>query len=72
MKFDHTNNRYMHNQESVLENGTHKLLWNFVRQMTRPNENQQKKRTCLIVDFAAPVDHTVNLKESEMKKKTYL
>ena len=26
LKFDHTNKRYMHNPESVLENETHKLL----------------------------------------------
>ena len=29
LKFDHTNKWYMHNQESVLENETHKLLWDF-------------------------------------------
>ena len=27
MKFDHTNEGYMHNPESVLENEMHKLLW---------------------------------------------
>ena len=26
-KFDHTNKWYMHNPTSVLENDTHKLLW---------------------------------------------
>ena len=29
LKFDHKNKWYMHNLESVLENETHKLLWNF-------------------------------------------
>ena len=29
LKFDHTNKRYIHNPASVLENGAHKLLWNF-------------------------------------------
>ena len=29
MKFDHTNKGYMHNLESVLENETHKHLWDF-------------------------------------------
>ena len=28
-KFDHTNKWYMHNRAPVLENDTHKLLWNF-------------------------------------------
>ena len=28
-KFDHTIKWYMHNPASVLENGTHKLLWEF-------------------------------------------
>ena len=27
-KFNHTNKWYMHNPASVLENDTHKLLWN--------------------------------------------
>ena len=37
--------------------------------MTRPYNNQQKKRTCKIVDFASPADHRVKLKESEKKDK---
>ena len=28
-KFDHTNKSYMHNPAPVLENKTHKLLWDF-------------------------------------------
>ena len=49
----------MHNPESVLENEMHKLLWDFdiqtdhlnFGQTTRPYNNQQKKRTCWIVNF---------------------
>ena len=37
--------------------------------MTRSYNNQQKKRTCKIVDFAVPADHTAKLKESEKKDK---
>ena len=39
--------------------------------MTRPHNNQQKKkkRICKIVDFAVPTDHRINLKESEKKDK---
>ena len=29
LKFDHDNKRYRHNPESVLENDTHKILWDF-------------------------------------------
>ena len=32
-KFDHMNEWYMHNPESVLENETHKLLWDLETQM---------------------------------------
>ena len=48
LKFDHTNEWYMHNQESVLENETHKRLWHFqiqanVDQTTRPSDTLQKE-----------------------------
>ena len=83
MKFDHTNQWYMHNPASVMENERHKLLGEFwdtnglpnLRQMTRPYNNYQKEkkkkreRSSRIVDFAVPVDHRVNLKESEKKDK---
>ena len=38
-------------------------------QKTRPNNNQQKKRTWKIVDFAVPADHRIKLKECEKKEK---
>ena len=38
-------------------------------QTTRPCNNQQKKRTCRIVDFAVPADHRAKFKESEKKEK---
>ena len=56
----------MHNPASVLENATHKLLWDFSIETDqliparRPDLiviNKKKKRTCQIVDFAAPADH---------------
>ena len=37
-------------------------------QKTRLN-NQQKKKTCKIVDFAVPADHRIKLKECEKKDK---
>ena len=32
LKFDHTEESYMHKPESVLENETHKILWDFIIQ----------------------------------------
>ena len=59
-----------------MENELHKLLWDFEIQSpnlgltTGPYNNQQKKkRTCRIVDFAVSADHRVKLKESEKKDK---
>ena len=77
-QFDHTNKCYIHNPAPVLENDTHKLLWDFNIQTDqliparRPDLiiiNKKKKRICKIVDFAVPVDHRINLKESEKKDK---
>ena len=67
----------MYNLASVLENDTHKLLWDFDKQMDhlilarRPDLIiiNKKKRTCRIVDFAILADHRVKLKENEKKDK---
>ena len=67
----------MHNPASVLENDTHKLLWDFNIQTDhlipakRPDLIiiDKKKRICKIVDFAVPADHRINLKKSEKKDK---
>ena len=76
-KFDHTNKWYMHNLAPVLENYSHKLLWDFdihtdhLIPARRPDLIiiNKKKRICKIVDFAVPADHRINLKESENKDK---
>ena len=77
-QFDHTNKCYIHNSAPVLENDSHKLLWDFNIQTDhliparRPDLiiiNKKKKRICKIVDFAVPADHRINLKESEKKDK---
>ena len=72
----------MHNPAPVLENDTHKLLWDFNIQMDhliparRPNliiinkkKKKKKKRIGEIVDFAVLADHRINLKECEKKDK---
>ena len=76
-QFDHTNKWYIHNPAPVLENDSHKLLWDFNIQMDhliqarRPDLIiiNKKKRICKIVDFAVLADHRINLKESEKKDK---
>ena len=61
----------MHKLESVQENETHKLLWDFEIKIDdlilvqRPDLiiiNNNKKGTCGIVDFAVPSNHRVKLK----------
>ena len=67
----------MQNQAPVLENNSHKLLWDFNIQTghlipaRRPNLIiiNKKKRICKIVDFDVPADHRINLKGSEKKDK---
>ena len=67
----------MHNQAPVLENATHKILWDFNIQTDhliparRPGLIiiNKKKWTYQIVDFAVPVDHRIKLKECEKKDK---
>ena len=67
----------MHNPAGVLENDTHKLLWNFDIQTDhlisarRPdlivinNNNKKKKTICKRVDFGVPADYGIKLRESE-------
>ena len=71
----------MHNPAPVLENATHKLLWDFNIQTDhliparRPDliiiNKKKKKKICKIVDFVVPADHRINLKESEKKDKYF-
>ena len=63
------------NQASVLENDTHKFIWDFdiktdhLISVRRPDLMIIKKRIGKIVDFAVPPDHRIKLKESEKKDK---
>ena len=78
-KFDHANKWYMHNPVPVLQNDTHKLLWDFDIQTDhlisarRPDliVINKKNRTCNTVDFAVPADHRIKLRESEKKDKYF-
>ena len=44
------------------------LDWKLARNNYNYNKQQQKKRTCRILDLAVPPDHRVNLKESKKKE----
>ena len=75
-KFDHSNKWCMHNPAPLLEDNTHKLLWDFDIQAdhlisARPDQIiiNKKKRICKIVDFAVPANHGIKLKECEKKDK---
>ena len=67
----------MHHPEPVLENATHKLLWDFNIQTDHliPARRldliiiNNKKSICKIVDFAVPDDHRIKLKEGKKKDK---
>ena len=69
----------MHNPESLPENDTHQLLWDFEIPTdhliaARPPDLIiiiKKERTCKIVDFADPADTGVKLKEYK-KRDEYL
>ena len=79
-KFDHTARCYVHKQESILENETDKLLWDFETQtdhlisarqpgLVTVNNNNHKKRNCRIVGFVVPVDRKMKIKENENTDK---
>ena len=67
----------MHNLAPVLENDSHKLLWDFNIQTDhliparRPDLIiiNKKTRICKIVDFVIPADNRINVKECEKKDK---
>ena len=69
----------MHNPALVLENNTHKPVWDFdihtdhLISTRRPDliiiKKKKKKSTWKIVDFAVPVNHRIKLKECEKKDK---
>ena len=82
MKFAHTNKRYMHNPESVLENEMHKVLGDFeirtdhlisarLQRDSQQKKKKKKKRTCRIVNLAVTADYRVKLKENQ-KRDIYL
>ena len=78
-KSDSTYKWDMHSPESILENETHKLLWDYEIQTNhlfltrRPDllivNKQRKREHAELVDFAIPPDHGIKLKENEKRDK---
>ena len=79
-KFDHTNKWYMQNPASVLENETHKLLWDFEMQTDhqisarRPDliiikKKKKKKKDLQKCGLCCPANHRIKIKASEKKDK---
>ena len=62
--------------ESVQENEMHKILRDFkiqtispnLNRKDRPNDSQQKKRTCHFIDFAVLADHRRKIKENKTRE----
>ena len=67
----------MLNAVSVLDNETHKFLWDFEIQTDHLISDRRsdlvminkKKWTCRIVDFVLPADHREKLKENDKRNK---
>ena len=79
-KFDHTNKWYIHNPAPVLENDTHKLLWDFDIQTDhlisarRPdliiiNKRKKKKRKSPKLSTLLSLQTTIKLKDCEKRDK---
>ena len=70
LKFDHTNKWYLHKQEYVIDNETHKILWEFEILTDHPIRARKpspvlinkKKTTFNLVDFAVPADNSAKNK----------
>ena len=68
----------MHNPAPVLENDTHKLLWDFDIQTDHLISARRpdliiinKKKISKVIDFAVPADHRIKLKEREKRDKCH-
>ena len=75
IKFDHNNKWCIHKSESILENETHRIIWDFEIQtqyqiLTRGSHLvlMNKKRTYHLVDFTVRMDHKGKIKEREKRK----
>ena len=76
LKFDHTNKWYKYNSESILENDTQKLLWDFDVQMDhqtiRLYNNQQKRDHLQDWGLCSPGRPQSKIEKKWAKKHKYL
>ena len=67
LTFDHMNQWYRHNPESIQENETHKVLWDF--EIQTDHVIAARRPSFVIVNGKKRENHRVKLKESEKKDK---
>ena len=68
LKFDHSTELNMRKPESVKENETHELIWDFEFQMDHHIPARRQDQVDLW-DFAVSMDHRLNIKEIEIRNK---
>ena len=77
LKFNYINKWYIDMIKSVLENETHKILWDFeiqtdhsiLAKLATPSDNLKEKRNCNLMNFGVSLDHRVKKKETEKINK---
>ena len=62
--------------ESIIENKTHNILWDFEIKMDHPVSDRRPDQVLTykkkeLVDFAVPADHRVKIKENEKIENTW-
>ena len=71
LKCDHIDKRYMRKPETLLENETHKIHWDFeikhITQKNRPNLNRQVETKVLTNDGDFTTNHSVKINEKLVK-----
>ena len=67
LKSDHSNKWYMRNPESVLENETHKLLWDFEIQTNY--QISARRPDLIIINEKENYQNWVKLKELKLKSE---
>ena len=77
-KFDHANKWYMHNPNSIVEDGTYKILWDFNIKTDHLISARRpdliiigKKISCKIADSLVPAENKVKLKENKKKDEYF-
>ena len=76
LKFDHINKQYMCKPESVRENETHKILWDFEIQTDHPIPSRRQdlvlinKKKGFVIPWVLPFQQTSEWKLKKEKRST--